>query len=246
VYGLPLAEWSEQIIGVPALVTPVAPTGEQNEPACATGGAGFVGGIGCVCGGDVGGGDVDGGDVVEGAVVVAGTVVVVVGGTVVVVAGRVDDGAEDTVVLTTGSGPADFFDDDAPAIPPIKINSASGAAIFAHNGHDRTRAIGVVDVRVSTRSTRGCRWVGGPETGGTACVAAEAAPGGYHLPSDACHQPGSSGRSSSGPRSSSVTTCPRHRYAHRPHRTNGSRDTSVVRTHFQRSWNTRLERLHDE
>jgi hypothetical protein len=34
VYGLPLAEWSEQIIGVPAEVTPVAPTGEQNAPGC--------------------------------------------------------------------------------------------------------------------------------------------------------------------------------------------------------------------
>jgi len=33
VYGLPVAEWSEQIIGVPALVTPEAPSGEQNDPA---------------------------------------------------------------------------------------------------------------------------------------------------------------------------------------------------------------------
>jgi hypothetical protein len=34
VYGLPDAEWSEQIIGVPELVVPDAPSGEQNEPAC--------------------------------------------------------------------------------------------------------------------------------------------------------------------------------------------------------------------
>ena len=36
VYALPLAELAEQVIGVPAEVTPAAPTGAQNEPGCTT------------------------------------------------------------------------------------------------------------------------------------------------------------------------------------------------------------------
>ena len=205
-YGLPDAEWSEQIIGVPELVVPDAPSGEQNEPACTpcctpgeVGGA-AVGG-GCVTGDRVGGGDVAGGAVV-GVVVVAGTVVVVetvVDDDAVVDVDAVVDGA---MVVASGRVDVVLFE-AAPAMPAIRMTSTTGTAIFAHNGHDRTQPTGVVCSRVCTTlgnccvadaGTIGTACVGSDAdapTVGMACVAADS--GGYHLPSDACHQPGSSG-----------------------------------------------------
>jgi hypothetical protein len=129
------------------------------------------------------------GVVVGGAVVVTGFVVVV---------------PIDVVDSTNGFAAADFLGDPvpAPAIPAISKTATTGAAIFAHSGHARTRsrlergAAAVVTGRTAVCS-RG-------ETVGTASVGAEDS-GGYHLPSDAAHQPGSFGSRSRGPRGVSVT-----------------------------------------
>jgi hypothetical protein len=61
-------------------------------------------------------------------------------------------------------------------------------------------------VTASRGPTLGSCCVGDAETTGTGCVSA--ASGGYQLPSDARHQPGASGCSSSGPRGSSLTIAP--------------------------------------
>jgi hypothetical protein len=132
------------------------------------------------------------GFVVGGAVVVAGFVVVV--------AIKVVDCAE-------GFAAADLLDDPvpAPAIPAMSKTATTGAAIFAHNGHRRTRSTTERDAGAVTTGRAAVCSRG--ETVGTASVGA-AASGGYHLRSDAIHQPGSSGSWSSGPRGASVTKSP--------------------------------------
>jgi hypothetical protein len=124
-----------------------------------------------------------GGATVVFATVVVGAAVVVVLGRVVVEAAWVLVGAsvgaiEGGVDLLFVPFPA------APAAPPTASTSATGAAIFAHRGQDRSHPIG----EVASRSTLGIGAVALGETGGTGCVVADS--GGYHLPSEASHQPG--------------------------------------------------------
>lgn len=157
-------------------------------------------------GGWVGGGDVTGGEVV-GVVLGAATVVlgaaVVVGATVVedVAVVEVDALVDGAMVVASGGVDVVLFE-AAPAMPAIRMTSTTGTAIFAHNGHDRTQPTGVVGSRASTigtccvadAGTIGTACVGSDadaSTVGTACVAADS--GGYHLLSEACHQPGSPG-----------------------------------------------------
>jgi hypothetical protein len=219
VYGLPLAEWSEQIIGVPEVVTPEAPSGEQNEPGCTpccTEGGGVVGGAvagGCVAGGLVAG------ELVAGGLVAGGEVFgrAVTGATVAFGAG-VDVGAavdgdsvveganvvETPTVVGTEGGAVVLLLDDAPATPAMRMTSATGTAIFAHSGQARTQPIGVIPPCACATTGTCCVCEGG--TAGVPCVIADS--GGYHLPSDACHHPGSLGAWSSGPRDSSLNVAP--------------------------------------
>jgi voltage-gated potassium channel len=129
--------------------------------------------------------------VVGGAVVVSGFVVVV---------GR------DVVDVASGSVAPDLLDDPvpAPAIPAINKTTTTGAAIFAHNGHARTRSSTERDAGAPTAGMTAVSSHCEVETG---CVGA-ADSGGYHLPSEARHQPGSFGSRSSGPRGVSGTTVP--------------------------------------
>ena len=97
------------------------------------------------------------------------------------------------VVVTTGVVTGVVLDvDAAPAIAAISSTTATGTAIFAHSGHDRTQATGVVAGFTYATGTVGMIAVGSIEATGTRSVGA-ADSGGYHLPSAATHQPGSSG-----------------------------------------------------
>ncbi|MDQ1458705.1 MAG: hypothetical protein QOI08_189 [Actinomycetota bacterium] len=150
---------------------------------------------GGVVGGALVGGDVVGGVVVGGALVVVGTVVVVVAWVVDVL--EVDVlGVEVLEVVVTGTVEAGVFDEFtiAPATPAINATRSTGTAIFAHRGHDRTHASGVKGSEAGgpAAGTVGSICVAGPGTTGTGSVGS-ALSGGYHLPSEACHQPGSSG-----------------------------------------------------
>jgi hypothetical protein len=189
-------------------VAPVAPTGEQKEPPCATprveavvavaddvggddGGGGTVRGAvrgvvrGVVARGAVVGGVVGGGAVVGGAVwtvVVAG---VVSGGFV----GATADG--DVVVVTVGTWTGLLLDvRPALAIATIRITTTTGTAIFAHSGHART--LSSADFLLGARGTVRITAVCSRGVTGTASVGA-ASSGAYHLPSEPSHQPGSSG-----------------------------------------------------
>jgi hypothetical protein len=107
---------------------------------------------------------------------------------VVGVVGRVDVDVSvaAVAVAVVGVGVVDVLDDllAAPAMPAISKNApAMGTAIFAHRGQEPTQPHGVVPVVV-----RCCPFGEAQEIG---CVGAVS--GGYHLPSDASHHPGSSG-----------------------------------------------------
>jgi hypothetical protein len=115
-----------------------------------------------------------------------------------------------TVVVVVASFEAAGLPDDpfpAPAMPAMSSTITTGAAIFAHNGHDRTRSIADLLPGAPDAATAGITAVGSHAEIGTASVGA-AVSGGYHLPSDALHQPGSSGCRSSGPRGVSLTKTP--------------------------------------
>jgi hypothetical protein len=60
-----------------------------------------------------------------------------------------DSVVEGAIVVTTGSVTFVLLD-EALAMPATTITSATGTAIFAHNGHDRTHATGNVASRLST------------------------------------------------------------------------------------------------
>lgn len=126
---MPSAFVAEHTIAVPAVVVPVAPTGEQYEPAWA------------VCDGDGAGAGGGGGGGTYATVGGGGAVVVVVGGgTVVVVV--VGGGVVLVVVLVTRAGlvVADWLLPESPpldatATPPKRTTTAS--VIHAQNGSAR-------------------------------------------------------------------------------------------------------------
>ena len=162
---------------------------------------------GCVVGGEVAGGWVVGG--VGGGPFTTFTVVVgrgfVVGDTVVVEC-RVVVVRRDVVDVAWGFVAPDLLDDPvpAPAIPAINKLATTGAAIFAHNGQARTRSKTERDADIPAAGMTAVSSHCDVETGSVGATDS----GGYHLPSDATHQPGSFGSWSSGPRGFPVTLVP--------------------------------------
>jgi hypothetical protein len=92
----------------------------------------------------------------------------------------------------------------APAIPAINKIATTGAAIFAHNGQARTRSKTERDADIPAAGITAVSSHCDVETGSVGAADS----GGYHLPSDATHQPGSFGSWSSGPRGFPVTLVP--------------------------------------
>ena len=131
----------------------------------------------------------DGGAVVEATVVLDGGAVV--DGAVVVATVVVVDTFE-VVVRATGFVAAGLLDEPfpAPAIPATTSTSTTGIAILAHSGQALTRSSR--DLGPDAAIT-GITAVSDHTAVGTGSVGA-ADSGGYHLPSDATHQPGSFGR----------------------------------------------------
>ena len=164
---------------------------------------------GAVCGVVVGGAVVRG--AVEGGGAVGGDVTGSVAGIVAGAFVGATTAPFDVVVVTVGTTAGALLDDWAAlAIPTMSKTSTTGTAIFAHSGQARTlsnaEAFRVcTDCAVCTRGTVGMTAVCSAGVTGTASVGA-ANSGAYHLPSDANHQPGSSGCWSSGARGVPVTS----------------------------------------
>jgi hypothetical protein len=155
-----------------------------------------------VVGGDVWAGCVVGGWVVGGVGGGPFTTFTVVVGRGFVVGDAVVVECRDVVDVASGFVAPDLLDDPlAPAIPAISKIATTGAAIFAHNGQARTRSRAERDEDTPTAGMTAVSSHGEVETGSVGATDS----GGYHLPSDPTHQPGSFGSWSSGPRGFPVT-----------------------------------------